>query len=83
LGVTALANFIGPFLFGVAVADMIGNDVVDPATVTGLIILAALVGANLRDILTWVLCLPSSSSHALVGGIIGAVVVGPAGRKSA
>src|SRR5512135_3243720 len=76
LGVTALANFAGPFLFGVAVADTIGNDVVDPKTVSVAIILAALVSANLWDILTWILGLPSSSSHALVGGIVGAVLIG-------
>ncbi len=76
LGIAALANFAGPFLFGVAVADTIGSDVVDPKTISTLIILAALVSANLWDILTWILGLPSSSSHALVGGIIGAVVVG-------
>lgn len=76
LGVTALANFAGPFLFGVAVADTVGNDVVNPQTVSVAIILAALVSANLWDILTWILGLPSSSSHALVGGIVGAVVIG-------
>lgn len=76
LGVTALANFAGPFLFGVAVADTIGNDVVDPKTVSVAIILAALVSANLWDIVTWILGLPSSSSHALVGGIVGAVLIG-------
>jgi PiT family inorganic phosphate transporter len=76
LGMTALANFVGPFVFGVAVADTIGNDVVDPKTVSAAIILAALVSANLWDIVTWILGLPSSSSHALVGGIVGAVVIG-------
>ncbi len=76
LGVTAAANFLGPFIFGVAVADTIGNDVVDPKTVSAAIILAALVSANLWDIATWILGLPSSSSHALVGGIVGAVVMG-------
>jgi PiT family inorganic phosphate transporter len=76
LGVTAVANFLGPFIFGVAVADTIGNDVVDPKTVSATIILAALVSANLWDVATWILGLPSSSSHALVGGIVGAVVIG-------
>jgi PiT family inorganic phosphate transporter len=76
LGVTAAANFLGPFIFGVAVADTIGNDVVDPKTVSVAIILAALLSANLWDIATWILGLPSSSSHALVGGIVGAVIMG-------
>ena len=76
LGATALANFIGPFLFGVAVADTIGHEVVDPSTITIEIVLAALVSAILWNLLTWFLGFPSSSSHALIGGIIGAVTVG-------
>src|SRR5512144_976785 len=76
LGTTALANFIGPFLFGVAVANTIGHEVVDPNTITTQIVLAALVSAILWNLLTWFLGFPSSSSHALVGGIIGAVTVG-------
>ncbi len=76
LGVAALANFAGPFIFGVAVADTIGSDIVDPKTISTVVILAALVSANVWDIATWILGLPSSSSHALVGGIIGAVMIG-------
>src|SRR5512140_968429 len=76
LGTTALANFIGPFLFGVAVANTIGHEVVDPATITTTIVLAALSSAILWNLLTWFLGFPSSSSHALVGGIVGAVAVG-------
>ena len=76
LGTTALANFVGPFLFGVAVADTIGHEVVDPSTITIEIVLAALVSAILWNLLTWFLGFPSSSSHALIGGIIGAVAMG-------
>ncbi len=76
LGVTAVANFAGPLIFGVAVADTIGNDVVNPKTVSVAVVLAALISANLWDIVTWIMGLPSSSSHALVGGILGAVIVG-------
>ena len=76
LGTTALANFIGPFLFGVAVADTIGHEVVDPSTITTEIVLAALVSAILWNLLTWFLGFPSSSSHALIGGVIGAVTIG-------
>ncbi len=76
LGTTALANFIGPFLFGVAVANTIGHEVVDPDTITIEIVLAALVSAILWNLLTWFLGFPSSSSHALIGGIVGAVVMG-------
>ena len=75
LGVTAVANFLGPFIFGVAVASTIGNDVVASKSINIVVILAALSSAILWDILTWYLGFPSSSSHALVGGIIGAVVM--------
>src|SRR5665647_135865 len=76
LGVTAVAEFSGPFIFGVAVASSIGNEVVASKSINLLVILAALISAILWDILTWYLGFPSSSSHALVGGIIGAVVMG-------
>jgi inorganic phosphate transporter, PiT family len=76
LGTIAVAEFAGPFIFGVAVANTIGHEVVDPATITIQIVLAALVSAILWNLLTWFLGFPSSSSHALVGGIIGAVTVG-------
>jgi PiT family inorganic phosphate transporter len=75
LGVTAVAEFSGPFIFGVAVATTIGSDVVSAKAITVVVILAALVGAILWDLLTWYLGFPSSSSHALIGGIIGAVVM--------
>ena len=75
LGVTAVANFIGPFIFGVAVANTIGNDVVTAIDINMVVILAALSSAILWDLFTLYLGFPSSSSHALVGGIIGAVVM--------
>jgi len=80
LGSTALANLVGPFLFGVAVANTIGHEVVDPSTITIEIVLAALVSAILWNLLTWFLGFPSSSSHALIGGIVGAVVMGAGWR---
>lgn len=76
LGTTALANFVGPFVFGVAVADTIGHEIVNPATINITVILAALLSAIVWDALTWYLGFPSSSSHALIGGILGAVIVG-------
>jgi PiT family inorganic phosphate transporter len=76
LGTTALANFVGPFLFGVAVANTIGNEIVNPDTISTTVILAALLSAIVWDVLTWILGFPSSSSHALIGGILGAVIVG-------
>ncbi len=76
LGMTAVANFIGPFIFGVAVAETIGNEVVDSAAINLLVILTALLSAIIWNLLTWYLGFPSSSSHALIGGLIGAVLVG-------
>ena len=75
LFITAIANFVGPFLFGVAVAKTVGKDVVNPQSVTIAVVLAALVSASLWNIITWYFGIPSSSSHALIGGIIGAVAV--------
>jgi len=75
LGVTALAEFSGPFIFGVAVAQTIGNGIVASSLISTQVILAALVSAILWDLLTWYLGFPSSSSHALIGGLLGAVVM--------
>jgi PiT family inorganic phosphate transporter len=76
LAITAVAEFSGPFIFGVAVARTIGNEIVIPSSVTMATLIAALVSAILWNLLTGFLGLPSSSSHALIGGIIGAVVTG-------
>ena len=76
LGMTAIANFLGPFIFGVAVAETIGNEVVDAEAISLPVILTALISAILWNLLTWYLGFPSSSSHALVGGLIGAVLIG-------
>ncbi len=73
LWLAALGEFAGPFLFGVAVATTIGAGIISPASVTASTILAALVGAVLWSLATWIVRLPSSSSHALIGGLIGAV----------
>ena len=74
--IASVANFIGPFIFGVAVAKTIGQDVAAPASITVAVVLAALLSASIWNILTWFFGIPSSSSHALIGGIIGAVMVG-------
>jgi len=82
LMMAATCEFIGPFLFGTAVAETIGKNIIDISTFdTALIelstslIVAALVGAIAWNLITWVRGLPSSSSHALVGGMVGAVLV--------
>ena len=71
----AAAHFVGPFLFGVAVAKTIGEGLVDPAHVTLPVVIAAMLSAVVWNIITWLLGVPSSSSHALVGGLIGAVAI--------
>jgi PiT family inorganic phosphate transporter len=67
----ALLNFVGAFT-GVGVAKTIGGDITDPAKVTQTVVAAALVGAIAWNLFTWYYGIPSSSSHALVGGIVGA-----------
>src|SRR4249920_3811315 len=69
------ANSIAAFLiFGTAVAATIANDVVNPAILDNQVIFAGLVGAIAWDVITWYAGLPTSSSHALVGGMAGAAV---------
>jgi len=75
LVLTAIAEFIGPFLFGVAVATTLGNEVLNLKVITLSVTLAALSASVAWNILTWWLGIPSSSSHALVGGLIGAAIV--------
>jgi PiT family inorganic phosphate transporter len=70
-----MAHFCAPFFFGVAVATTIGHDIVDPATITVSVILVALLSAIIWNLVTWLLGIPSSSSHALIGGMVGAVSV--------
>src|SRR6266704_6714997 len=71
----AFFNFVAAFGFGVHVATTVGKGVVDAAVVDQWVILAGLVGAIAWDLITWVWGLPTSSSHALIGGFAGAAVV--------
>src|SRR5215216_2830941 len=68
----AVCNFVGAFL-SLKVAATIGKDIADPASVTQIVVAAALVGAIFWNLFTWYYGIPSSSSHALVGGNVGAV----------
>jgi PiT family inorganic phosphate transporter len=68
-------NFIGAFA-GTAVAKTIGSGLVDDQTTTQAIVAAALIGAITWNLITWQQGLPSSSSHALIGGLLGATVIG-------
>jgi PiT family inorganic phosphate transporter len=67
-------NFIGAFA-GTAVAKTIGAGLVDETTTTQAVVAAALIGAITWNLITWYLALPSSSSHALIGGLLGATIV--------
>lgn len=78
---TAAANFIGAYFLGTAVAETIGKGIVDPrllqtGTIGVIVIISALVGAILWNLITWYFGIPSSSSHALIGGLIGAFFFG-------
>ena len=75
LTMTALAEFLGPFLFGVTVARTIGSEVVQTRALTLEILAACLTAAILWNLVTWFFGIPSSSSHALIGGLVGAVAV--------
>ena len=72
---TAIATLVGPLIFGVAVATTIGSEIVDAQFININVLFAALIAAIVWNILTWVLGIPSSSMHALIGGLIGAIVV--------
>ena len=75
LTITAIAELVAPFLFGVAVATTLGNEVLNDSQVRLSVTLAALISSIVWNIITWWLGIPSSSSHALVGGLVGAAVV--------
>jgi len=68
----AFFNFIAFFFFGLHVAETVGTGIIGAAVVDPQVILAALVGAIGWNIITWLLGIPSSSSHALIGGLVGA-----------
>ena len=68
----AFFNFIAFLFFGLHVAETLGKGIIDPAIVSPLVIFSALMGAILWNIITWVFGIPSSSSHALIGGLVGA-----------
>jgi len=70
----ATFNFVALGVFGVAVAATIGKGIVDPAIVDHRVVFGALIGAIAWNIITWYYGIPSSSSHALIGGLAGAAV---------
>ena len=72
VGWAAFFNFIAFLFFGLHVADTIGRGIIDPGVISDQVIFGALMGAIIWNVVTWLLGIPSSSSHALVGGLLGA-----------
>jgi inorganic phosphate transporter, PiT family len=76
--ISACLNFAGAFI-SISVAATIAKGIVNPAVLAGndglLLVLAALIGAMMWNLVTWYFTIPSSSSHALIGGVIGATIV--------
>lgn len=75
VSIAAAANFAGPFVFGTAVAATVGKGIIQPEFSTVYVILAGLIGAIIWDLITWWFGLPSSSSHALIGGLVGSALI--------
>lgn len=75
LYMTAIAHFVAPFIFGVAVATTVGDDLINPSAINIYVVIAAIISAILWNLFTWFIGIPSSSSHALVGGILGSAIL--------
>ncbi|HEY0598727.1 inorganic phosphate transporter [Brevundimonas sp.] len=74
VGWAAFFNFIAFLFFGLHVANTIGKGIIDPAIISDQVIFGALMGAISWNVITWLAGIPSSSSHALIGGLLGAGV---------
>ncbi|MET3131655.1 PiT family inorganic phosphate transporter [Oxalobacteraceae bacterium GrIS 1.11] len=74
VAMAACFNFIAIFVVGLGVAATVGRGTIDPAVVDQYVIFGALVGAIIWNMITWYYGIPSSSSHALIGGLVGAAV---------
>ena len=70
----AVFNFLAVFVFHLSVAATVGKGIIDPAVVDHYVVFGALIGAIAWNIITWYFGIPSSSSHALIGGLVGAAV---------
>jgi inorganic phosphate transporter, PiT family len=75
LGMTAMAEFIAPFLFGTMVAKTISGNIVDSHILTLNMLIACLIGAISWNLINWLFGIPSSSTHSLVGGLLGSAFV--------
>jgi len=79
--IAAMADFIGAYFFGTAVAETLGKGIIDPRMLNVghlgiLVVMSAICGAILWNLITWYFGIPSSSSHALIGGLVGAFLIG-------
>src|SRR6476620_9729391 len=74
VALAAVFNFVAILVFQLKVATTVGKGTVDPAIVDHYVIFGALVGAIVWNLITWYYGIPSSSSHALIGGLVGAAV---------
>jgi inorganic phosphate transporter, PiT family len=74
VSIAAVANFTGPFVFGTAVAATVGKGIIQPEFSSVYVILAGLIGAIIWNLITWYFGIPSSSSHALIGGLVGSAL---------
>lgn len=75
LTIAAVGEFLGPLIFGIEVAKTIGQDVVAASSINIDVLLAGLTSAIIWILLTWIIGIPSSYSHALVGGFVGSVII--------
>src|ERR1700709_504937 len=67
----AFFNFVAFLVFGLHVANTIGTGIIEPSVIDAQVIFGALLGASVWNLITWALGIPSSSSHALIGGLVG------------
>lgn len=76
--IAAIFNFVGA-LVSTKVAGTIGKGIVEPSVVTEHVVISALIGAIIWNLITWYFGIPSSSSHAIIGGLLGATIASSAG----
>jgi inorganic phosphate transporter, PiT family len=74
--ISAIAEFLGPFIFGVAVANTFGHQLISPDRINVQMLIGGVLSAIIWNVATLMLGFPSSASHALLGGILGSVLVG-------
>jgi PiT family inorganic phosphate transporter len=74
VAMAAFFNFVALFIFELKVAATVGKGIVDPVVVDHYVVFGALIGAIAWNVITWLYGIPSSSSHALIGGLVGAAV---------